>query len=260
MTRTTCRSSAFAAPVRASRSGARRPTTTGSAGWPSAGTAWGVAELTRAGRRRHRATSDGVVDPRAVPDVRGHRDPAPHAASRATRDGAITRRGDGDHPGRAERPGPRRHGPRARRRARTGDLVRARAARVVPRPEARRAARHAGARPSTSSTCRTCGRRRTAATPTSAGWSSRDASGNGYRIDLDAAAPGERRPVPRRRPLRRDPRRRAAAARRDDRPPRCRAPGRRHGQLRPGHAARQYIVPTGEISWTWSITPIRAGA
>ena len=43
----------------------------------------------------------------------------------------------------------------------------------------------AGARPSPSSTCRTSDPRRTAAMPTSAGWSSTDADGAGVRLELD---------------------------------------------------------------------------
>ena len=87
-------------------------------------------------------------------------------------------------------------------------------ARDLPRPQARRARRPLAVDRSASSTCPTSGRRRTAATPTSAGWSSPTRPGRRPAAHARPAAPGLGDPLPGRRPRRGHPRRRSS----------CRAP------------------------------------
>ena len=116
-------------------SGAPRPTTTGSAGWPTAGPAGGcrahaAARRDRPGRRRgHRA--------RDVDDGHRARDRA-HPAAQPLARRRDPRRGVGGDPGRDRGPRPGRHGARAGRGPRGVRVVRARAARDVPRSQAGR--------------------------------------------------------------------------------------------------------------------------
>ena len=76
---------------------------------------------------------------------------------------------------------------------------------TYPDRQARRAWSASGSRPSPTSTSRTSARRRTAATPTSAGSSSRDAAGAGLPDRARRAPPGVGDPPARRRPGRRRP-------------------------------------------------------
>ena len=165
--------------------GAPRPTTTGSAGWRHAGREWGLDRLERrlARRRGARATST-VVTPKSG------RAPASSSrtssGSRRSPAAAIAVDETVDIPDALDRPGPGRDRARGRARARGPRVVR-HGARTRPTPTASAAGSSAaGARPSTRrSTCPTSGRRRTAATPTSAGWSCADERGRGLRIELD---------------------------------------------------------------------------
>ena len=218
----------------ASRCGAPRPTTTGSAGWPRAGRRLGVDRLERR-LRRHRTRRGATTVVRSVRRDRGGIVVPHEAAYTALADGGIAVTETVDIPDDARRPRPGRHRPRGRARAGDAALVRHRAARDVPGPQARRARRplgvdrHRPVRPVHPA----AGERRSRRRPLAG---ARRAAGAGLRIDLDqprqvsvthlraadlAAATHDVDVVPRRR---------------DDRPPRCRPPRPRHRQLRPGHA------------------------
>ena len=207
------------------RSGAPRPTTTGSAAWPTAGRRWGSPALTRR-RRRSSATADATSSARP-----GRRRPGieiPHRAARP----APRRRRD---PRRGDRRGSR---PSSTTSPRVGtvlelaagheafELVRARPARVVPGPASGR--RCVGRWRSTvdrRSSSRTSGRRRTAATPTSAGSTLVDATAAAAPHRPRPAAPGLASPTHRAADLdaaTHDVELRPAAG--DDRPPRRRPP------------------------------------
>ena len=155
---------------RRSRSGAPRPTTTGSAGWPRAGrrpgsTASSAASSASSGAAR-RPSSAATYTTAAGIEV-------PHEATYTPlAGGAISVDETVEIPDELDDLAARRDRPGARARSRGPALVRLRAARDLPGPQARRARSAAGSRPSATSTSRTSARRRTAATPTSAGWSS----------------------------------------------------------------------------------------
>ena len=110
----------------------------------------------------------------------------------------------------------RRDRPRARSRPRDAALVRVRAARDVPGSQARRAGRPLGVERRPTSTSRTSGRRRTAATPTSAGSrsASRTATTDRHPDRARRAPPGLGHAPSRRGPRRGDPRHRPRPGRR----------------------------------------------
>ena len=134
------------------------------------------------------------------------------------------------HPARGHLHGPRRRRDRRHRDASTSPTSSTTSAaigtvlEVVPGPESlrwfgtgphetypdrkRAGSSASGSRPSPTSTSRTSGRRRTAVTPTSAGWSSARRARSRPPDRPRRAAPGLRHPPPRCRPGGRDPRRR----------------------------------------------------
>ena len=136
-------------------------------------------------------------------------------------------------------------------------MVRERAARDLPGSEARRARRHLGVDRRPTSTCRTSGRRRTAATPTSAGSSCPTRRARpAHRAR--PAAPGLGGAPPRRRPRRRDPRR----------GPRARAETIVH--LDAAHRGLgtascgpdtlpEYVLGPGAYRWAWTLRDIAGG-
>ena len=238
-------------------SGARRPTTTGSAGWRPAGRRWGLtgadapARRDRAGgRRRHR--------PRDLDDRDRHRDRA-HAAALGRRRWPDPRRGVGrgaarrsttcrgsarcssssaGHRARSSGSGAARTR-RTRTAARGGRVGRWRSTvtdqLVALRPAAgeRRPRRH----PLVPS--RRHGRRGSASTSTGR---ARSRPPTRRAADLDAAAHDvELRPRAR-----------------DDRPPRRRPPRPGDRELRPGHA-RPYVLGGGTYRWAWTLRAEAAG-
>ena len=145
---------------------------------------WGLPSLTRRARR------DRAGAPTPSPSARPGRPPpgieiAHTQRLRGRRRGRIRVEETVDVPPELDGPAAGRHGARARGRGtRPFELVRARAARDVPGPGAGRPGRAVAVARSPTSSCRTSGRRRTAATPTPAGSGSAAPDG-GIRIDLD---------------------------------------------------------------------------